>query len=119
MAVEELEAVEAYEWCPSGNPLDVQPGTAVAFIAGESGRSQGYGYGDGWSILFGSSQGDISLSPGDWLVRLSNGVIAVEQERPEGAVVLGSEDVRQLYGFGQNTMSGRLARARLGLQEAF
>lgn len=97
MALEELRAVEAYQWCPSGNPLEVRPGVASVFIAGAEGPPQGYGYGDGWSILFGSSQGEIPLEPESWIVRLSNGVISVEQEAPGGAEVLSHEQVLERY----------------------
>jgi len=85
MAVEDLTAVEALQWAPSGNGLEGVIAEPIYFLAGLDGKTKGYGWGPGWSIDFYSDHGDISVRPRDWLVRLSNGSVVVEKERPEGA----------------------------------
>ena len=85
MAVRTLRAVETLQWGASGNPLEVIPGEVCLFLADEDGLTRGYGYGAGWSMIFGSPQGDIVLEVGQWLTRLSDGSVIVEDERPFGA----------------------------------
>lgn len=70
----------AVQWARDGNPLAGSPGEISRFLADADGKSYGYGYGPGWSMVFGSSQGDISLEPGDWLVRYSDGSYSVERQ---------------------------------------
>jgi len=96
MAVENLTAVEALQWAPSGRGLDGIVSEPVLFLAGLDGKTRGYGYGPGWNIVFYSEQGDISLEPRDWLVRLSNGLVVVEKERPEGAKLFDFERKKAL-----------------------
>jgi len=85
MAVEELKAVEALQWAPSGNGLEGVIAEPIYFLAGLDGKTKGYGWGPGWSVIFYQDQGDISVEPRDWLVRLSNGLVVVEKEYPAGA----------------------------------
>lgn len=85
MAVEELKAVEALQWAPSGRGLEGVLAEPLYFLTEIGGRPSGYGWGPGWSITFYTVHGDITLQPRDWLVRLSNGAVALEKERPLGA----------------------------------
>lgn len=85
MAVQELQAVEAHQWCPSGSVLDGIPGEICAFLAEDDGRSWGYAGGPGATMGFGSASGDIFLLPGQWIVRLSDGSVVVEDEKPRSA----------------------------------
>jgi len=91
MAIEDLKPLEAIQWAPSGNGLDGRPGEVMAFLATDEGRTHGYGYGPGWAMDFGSQQGQIRVLPTQWIVRLSNGVLVVEDERPEDAHVFDAE----------------------------
>lgn len=59
----------------------------MAFLATDEGRTHGYGYGPGWAMDFGSQQGQIRVLPTQWIVRLSNDFLVVEDELPEGAHV--------------------------------
>lgn len=91
MAIEDLRPLEALQWAPSGNGLDGVPGEAMAFLATAEGKTHGYGYGPGWAMDFGSQQGQIRVLPTQWLVRLSDGTVVVEDERPEGATLFDLE----------------------------
>lgn len=94
MAVRTLRAVETLQWGASGNPLEVIPGEVCLFLADEDGLTRGYGYGAGWSMIFGSPQGDIVLEVGQWLTRLSDGSVIVEDERPFGAKLFDAKHFR-------------------------
>lgn len=83
--VSELSAIRALQWCPDGDPWSGIPGEVQLFLADGADLIEGYAPGDGWAMDFYSRQGTISLTPGKWLVQLSNGVFVVEDERPEGA----------------------------------
>lgn len=94
MAVETLRAVETLQWGATGNPLEVIPGEVCLFLADEDGLTHGYGYGDGWSMIFGSAQGEIVLEVGQWITKLSDGSIIVENERPFGAKLFDAKHFR-------------------------
>lgn len=94
MAVRTLRAVETLQWGASGNPLEVIPGEVCLFLADGDGLTRGYGYGAGWSMIFGSPQGDIVLEVGQWLTRLSDGSVIVEDERPFGAKLFDAKHFR-------------------------
>lgn len=96
MAIQDLTAVEALQWAPSGRGFDGIVSEPSYFLAGVDGKTRGYGYGPGWSIIFSSEQGDISLEPRDWLVRLSDGSVVVEKERPQGAKLFSVEEKKTL-----------------------
>lgn len=74
--------MKAVQWCPSGNPLDGVPSEIVRLLAREDGYTYGYGYGPGWSMMFGSEQGDITVLPRQWVIRHEHGSIEVAWESP-------------------------------------
>lgn len=61
------------------NPLEGRPGEVMRLLASEDGKTFGYGYGEGWSIVFGSEQGDIVVHPGSWITKHPDGSITVER----------------------------------------
>lgn len=79
-----LEAsVQAVQWCPDGQPLNGRPGQVMRLLA-EGGKTFGYGYGPGWSMMFGTAHGDITVQPGQWVIRHHDGTITVQNDPPEG-----------------------------------
>lgn len=112
MAVRTLTAVETLQWGADGNPLNVIPGEVCLFLADEDGLTRGYGYGPGWSMIFGSPQGEIILEVGQWITRLSDGSIIVEDERPFGAKPFDAEHFRD------NVLPGIRAAAEKRQREA-
>lgn len=107
MVVEQLTAVETLQWGATGNPLEVIPGEVCLFLADEDGLTYGYGYGDGWSMIFGSAQGEIVLEVGQWVTKLSNGSVIVEDEQPQGVPLFDA------LRFRDNVLPGIRARAEL------
>lgn len=82
----------AVHWCPSGRPLDGVPGEVTVLLA--TGRTtHGYGYGPGWSMIFGYPRGEVQVEPGQWVVRHHDGTVTVEAELPAGAVVFDAQAV--------------------------
>lgn len=69
------------QWAPSGNPLDGVPGEMLRHLA-TNGMTHGYGYGDGWSIVFYSDQGGITINTRQWVTRYPDGRITVTDENP-------------------------------------
>lgn len=67
-------------WCADGDPFSGRPAEVMRLLADE-GKTYGYGYGPGWTMVFGSAQGGISVNPGQWIVRSSDGQITVRDER--------------------------------------
>jgi hypothetical protein len=65
------------------NPMDIVPSEVMRLLATPEGKTFGYGYGPGWSLMFGSEHGDIQVEPGEWVVRHSNGAITVQAVAPE------------------------------------
>lgn len=59
------------------------PSEVTNLLAGPDGSTFGYGYGPGWAMVFGSEQGDVSVEPGQWIVKHDDGSITVEDEEPE------------------------------------
>lgn len=102
MTVEDLVPVETLQWAPSGNGLEGKPGEVMYFLASEDGTTRGYGYGPRWSIVFYSEQGEIKLEAGQWLIRLSSGLVVVEDERPADVALFDvdrrREEIRALRG---------------------
>lgn len=78
--------MKAVHWGADGNPLNVIPGE-VALLLAEDGRTFGYGYGVGWSMIFGHSSGEIMVEVGQWVVRHDDGRIEVVDEKPEEAEI--------------------------------
>lgn len=78
------ETAQTVQWCPDGNPLNGIPGEVCLLLA-EDHLTHGYGYGDGWTMIFGTARGDIEVQPGQWVVRHPDGHITVEDERPPDA----------------------------------
>lgn len=62
------------------NPMDMVPSEVMRLLATKDGRTFGYGYGPGWSLIFGSEQGDISVNPGETVTRYDDGTIMVRRE---------------------------------------
>ncbi len=73
----------AVQWAPSGNPFEGIPSEITSLLATEDGKTFGYGYGPGWSIGFGSEQGDIFVLPKQWVIRHDDGRIEVSDAPPE------------------------------------
>jgi hypothetical protein len=73
-------AERALQWAPSGNPFEAVPSEVTRFIAGDDGKTCGYGYGPGWSMVFGSACGDLQVEPGQWIVRHEDGSLTVEDD---------------------------------------
>lgn len=65
------------QWAPSGNMLDGKPENMVRFLASAEGKTFGYGWGPGWSIMFGTEHGDITLLPGQWVIKNDDGTFTV------------------------------------------
>lgn len=78
------QPVNAVQWCPSGNPGDGVPSEIVRLLARADGKTYGYGHGPGWSTVFGSEQGDITVLPGQWVIRHDDGRIEVTGTAPQG-----------------------------------
>lgn len=83
---------KSIQWAPSGAPLDGVPGPIVRLLAREDGYTYGYGYGPGWSMVFGSEMGDITIYPGQWVTRYPDGRIAVTEDAPVSAPKGSSEE---------------------------
>lgn len=66
------------------NPLDIIPGVVQRLLAREDGTTFGYGYGPDSSFMFGSEHGDVTVRPGQWVVRYSHGPAEVFDEAPCG-----------------------------------
>lgn len=64
------------------NPLDVVPSEVTRLLATEDGRTFGYGYGPGWSLMFGSENGDVTVLPGQWVIRHDDGTVTVQDNEP-------------------------------------
>jgi hypothetical protein len=64
------------------SPMEMAPGPVQRLLARKDGYTFGFGYGPGWSLIFGSEQGDIAVQPGQWVVRHDDGTITVQDEAP-------------------------------------
>ncbi len=73
------------QWCPTGRPLEGQPGPVMLLLANADGTTYGYGYGPGRSMSFGHAGGDIDVEPRQWITRYADDHIEVTDHRPEGA----------------------------------
>lgn len=73
--------MKAIQWAPDGNPLNGRPGLVQAFLASPT-TVFGYAYGEGWSIIFGSEQGDLQVEATQWIVKQDDGKITVEDSYP-------------------------------------
>lgn len=78
---ESVAPVQAVQWAPDG-PMSGVPSAVTRFLASSDGTTYGYGYGPGWSTIFGSAQGDIPVESGQWVVRHPDGRISVEDADP-------------------------------------
>jgi hypothetical protein len=65
------------------DPFDIVPSEVVRLLAAEDGRTFGYGYGPGWLLMFGSEHGDVTVRPGQWVIRHDDGTVTVQNEPPE------------------------------------
>jgi len=93
-AVAEDLVVTRYPVVDSPRPVSVQfdvqspVGPVVALLAEIDGRTYGFGWGPGSSVMFGSARGDVTVNSGQWVTRYPDGTITVTDERPEDAQVL-------------------------------
>lgn len=78
--------MRALQWCPSGHPLAGRPGEVLRFLS-EGGKHFGYGYGPGWSMIFGSAQGDIKVEPGQWIVKHRGRIEVVDHKPAKGGAI--------------------------------
>ena len=78
--------MKAVHWGADGNPLNVVPGEVQLLLA-EDGKTFGYGYGDGWSMIFGHPTGEITVEVGQWVVRHDDGRIEVLDDKPDEAEI--------------------------------
>lgn len=76
--------MKAVHWGADGNPLNVIPGEVLLLLS-DDGVTHGYGYGDGWSMIFYHPTGDITVEVGQWVVRHDDGRIEVLDEKPDEA----------------------------------
>lgn len=74
--------MKAVQWAPSGDALSGKPGEVMRLLASEDGTTYGYGYGPGWSMIFGHEHGDVAVLPGQWVVRHDDGTVTVEDVEP-------------------------------------
>lgn len=72
------------QWCPDGNFLNAIPGE-VQLLISSGDIIQGYGYGDGISMIFYHPQGDVTVLPEQWVVVDDEGKVTVENARPMDA----------------------------------
>lgn len=72
----------AVQWAPSGNPLDGIPAEVVRLLAADDGRTFGYGYGPGRSMIFRHEHGEVSLLPGQWIARNQDSTFTVTDTDP-------------------------------------
>lgn len=88
--------MKTLQWSPDGNPMNAIPLEVQLLIAKDS-IVQGYGYGDGISLIFYHPDGDITLLPEQWVVLHDDGTVTVENSRPEGAEIFDAhERLREL-----------------------
>ena len=66
--------------CAPDGMLSGIPSQIVALLADPNGRGHGYGYGSGAAMVFGSSVGDISVLPGQWVNLHDDGSVTVTDE---------------------------------------
>jgi hypothetical protein len=72
----------AVQWAPSGNPLDGTPAEVVRLLAADDGRTFGYGYGPGRSMIFRHEHGEVSLLPRQWIARNQDSAFTVTDTDP-------------------------------------
>lgn len=95
--ITETTGARAIQWAPSGNALDGIPGQIMQFLSGPGGKTYGYGYGPGTSLVFAHAKGHVQVQPGQWLVRYPDDrVVAVPldsgwRKQPAVAVEPGGE----------------------------
>lgn len=66
----------------AANPMEIVPSEIMRLLATAEGKTFGYGYGPGWSIVFGSEHGDVKVEPGQWVIRHDDGSISVQDAAP-------------------------------------
>jgi hypothetical protein len=65
------------------NAMEVRPGIISQLLA-KDGKTFGYGYGPGWSLMFGlDARNDVTVYPGQWVTRYADDRVTVTDERPE------------------------------------
>jgi hypothetical protein len=76
------EAMKSVQWAPDGNAGNGIPSEIVRLLATEDGKTFGYGYGPGVSMVFGSERGSITVNAKQWVTRFSDGEIVVTDFQP-------------------------------------
>ncbi|WP_146114743.1 MULTISPECIES: hypothetical protein [unclassified Microbacterium] len=59
----------------------------MQLLLAEDGMTFGYGYGPGWSMIFGHPRGEITVEVGQWVVRHDDGRIEVLDDKPNEAEI--------------------------------
>lgn len=77
------DVIAAVQWAPSGNALEGIPGQVMRLLATPEGKTFGYGYGSGVTIIFGSENGDVEVNPKDWVVKHRDRSITVQDYEPQ------------------------------------
>lgn len=78
---EDVKPISAIQWAPSGNFLEGNPVEVLRFVS-TGGVHRGFGGGPGFSMIFGTADGDISVNPKQWIVKYNDGSIKVEDSNP-------------------------------------
>lgn len=78
-------AVKSVQWAPSGSTMSGRPGPVVYFLASDDGKTYGYGWGPGASVMFGHEHGDVTVLAGQWVNKHEDGTFSVTDEKPEGS----------------------------------
>lgn len=73
---ERSAVVESAHWAEHG-PLSGVPGQIMRLLASPDGKTRGYGYGPGWSIIFSHEHGSLSVEPGEWVHKHEDGSFSV------------------------------------------
>lgn len=73
---------QAVQWAPSGEALSGVPSEVMRLLASPEGKTFGYGYGPGWTMMFGSQHGDVAVNPGQWVVKDEDGSVTVVDAYP-------------------------------------
>lgn len=83
---EGLKATAALHWCAAG-PFEGDPRDVLGFLAGDEPVEDfefSLGESGGWEASFRYLGQEISLKPGQWLLRLADSSLLVDDEAPAG-----------------------------------
>lgn len=77
----DTKIVGLVQWGTKEDPFSAQP-ALVQNLLSSKGIFYGYGYGNGWSVIFDYENGEISLLPGQWIAKMSDGTFKVFDDDP-------------------------------------